>query len=81
MSASKYIKEHGLPNVKYVAEQAGINRQLLHDWYNERFALFEVVVAGVWLQWADENKEPDPNITKEMIETDREYLKRARWNQ
>lgn len=66
MSASKYIKEQGLPNVKYVAGKAGINRQLLHDWYHNKFKLFEVVVAGVvHVDIANDLQELDDLIKKE----------------
>ena len=45
-SASKYIKEQGLPSLVYVANAAQIDRQLLHTWYRTKPALFEIVVAG-----------------------------------
>lgn len=81
MSASKYIKKQGLPSLAYVARKCNRTEWTLHNWYKLGDPMFEVVVAGVWLHYADENKQPDPNITEETKEMDREYLKRARWNQ
>ena len=80
-TAPEYIKSQGLPSLVYVAKKVNKDPRTIYKWYHANFALFEAVVAGVWLTWADENKQPDPNITEEMRETDREYLKRARWNQ
>ena len=80
-TASTYIKAQGLPSLQYVADKANIGRVKLHRWYHNNFALFEVVVAGVWLKWAETNKEPDPSFTEEMIEKELKYLKAVRWNQ
>jgi len=46
MNASEYIKGRGLPNLKYVADAASIDRQKLNRWYTSNFALFEIIVAG-----------------------------------
>lgn len=50
MTPSQYIKEQGLPSLKYVAGKIGKPPQTLQNWYNNNFALFEVVVAGMCYQ-------------------------------
>lgn len=47
MTPSKYIKSKGLPSLAYVAREAGVIERTLHNWYHNKFKLFEVVVAGV----------------------------------
>ena len=47
MSASKEIKQIGLPSLKYVSDKVNIRRQLLHDWYNNKYPLFNAVIQGV----------------------------------
>ena len=47
MSASKYIKSKGLPDLQYVADKVGKHRDTINNWYHKEYALFEVVVAGV----------------------------------
>ncbi len=46
MNASEYIKGQGLPNLKYVADVANVDRQKLNRWYTSNFALFEIIIAG-----------------------------------
>ena len=46
MTPSKYIKSQGLPSLAYVAREAGVNARTLHNWYHDKFKLFEVVVRG-----------------------------------
>lgn len=48
MTPSQYIKEQGLPSLKYVAGKIGKPPQTLQNWYNNNYPLFEVVVAGVY---------------------------------
>lgn len=47
MSASKAIKEQGLPSLKYVAEHINKPSNLLHSWYKTNPELFWCVVYGV----------------------------------
>ncbi len=54
MTPSKYIKAQGLPSLSYVADKVNLTRPTLYNWYNNNFALFEVVVAGVlWLKMTE----------------------------
>lgn len=50
MSASEEAKAAGLPNLKYVYEQANIKRRTIHGWYHRNRQLFDVVVKGVAAQ-------------------------------
>ena len=43
---SKYIKAHGLRSVVYVANCAGISRELLHKWFHTRPLVFRLLVIG-----------------------------------
>lgn len=46
MKASTYIKVHGLPSLAHVARMINKPPQTINNWYQDNFALFEVVVAG-----------------------------------
>jgi len=46
MTASKYIKSHGLPGMTYLSKRTGKDRRTLYKWYHNNFALFEIIVAG-----------------------------------
>jgi len=46
MSAKKYIRDHGLHSVIYVAKRAGISRALLHKWFHTRPLVFRLLVIG-----------------------------------
>jgi len=48
MTAAKYIKAQGLPNLRYVADKVGKHRDTINNWYHHEYALFEAVVAGVY---------------------------------
>ncbi len=45
MTASKYIKDMGLPNLVYVADMVNKHPDTIHNWYRNNYALFEAVVA------------------------------------
>lgn len=58
MTPSKYIKSQGLPSTAYVADKVGKPVQTIDNWYHNNFALFEVVVRGVYMKFlAEELKE------------------------
>lgn len=44
--ASKYVRDHGLPSVVYVAKRADISRELLHKWFHTRPLAFRLLVIG-----------------------------------
>lgn len=46
MKASTYIKSHGLPSLAHVSRETGVSERTLYNWYDNRFALFEIIVAG-----------------------------------
>ena len=46
MSAANYAKQAGLSSLKEVIERTGQSRQTLQNWYEDKPALFEVVIAG-----------------------------------
>lgn len=46
MTASEYIKSHGLPGMVYLAKQTGKDRRTLYKWYAEQFEFFEIIVLG-----------------------------------
>ena len=48
MTPSQYIKAQGLPSLAYVADKVGKHPDTINNWYHANFALFEVVVAGVY---------------------------------
>ena len=56
MSASKYIKNQGLPSLIYVAGRAGVTRQLLHRWYIDKPKLFEIIVRGCVKEMKEEER-------------------------
>ena len=45
-SPSKYVKSKGLPSLQYVSEMSSISVETLKGWHKNRFARFDVVVAG-----------------------------------
>jgi len=47
MSASKYIKSQGLPDLQYVADKVGRHRDTINNYYNNDFEFLEILVAGV----------------------------------
>ena len=46
MKASTYIKSHGLPSLAHVSRETGVSERTLYNWYESRFALFEIIVLG-----------------------------------
>jgi len=46
MTPSQYIKAQGLPSLVYVAGKVNKDPRTINKWYDDNFALFEVVVAG-----------------------------------
>lgn len=65
MTPSQYVKSQGLPSLAYVAREAGVPQRTMFDWYKKRIRLFEIVVDGVWLHYAETTKEPTIDITEE----------------
>lgn len=47
MTASQYIKSQGLPSLAYVAKAVGRHPDTIHNWYQDNYALFEIVIAGI----------------------------------
>ena len=46
MTASEYVKSHGFKSLKAFAEETGISKRTVLDWYTKKFRLFEMVVEG-----------------------------------
>lgn len=46
MSASETVKNHGLKNLKQVAEATKQSTQTLGNWHKNKPELFEIVVLG-----------------------------------
>ena len=67
MTASDYIKDHGLPSLAHVARMINRHPDTIRNWYNnpDDFELFQAAVA-----WCMHNKEIIGNIheNKELLD-------------
>lgn len=61
MSASKEIKDKNLPSLAYVASKSNTSCNTLHNWYNNNYQRFVVVVEGVKII-SDRESESNDNI-------------------
>lgn len=59
MTPSTYIKAQGLPSTAYVAAKVGKPVQTIDNWFKHNYALFEIVVAGVMIKRAHEEREDE----------------------
>lgn len=47
ITASDYVKNKGIKNLKFVSELTGQSTQTLNNWFNSKPKLFDIVVSGV----------------------------------
>jgi len=46
MTASEYVKSHGFKSLKAFAEETGISKRTILDWYSKKPRFLEMVVEG-----------------------------------
>jgi transposase len=68
MTPAEEVKSRGVKSLRFISEKTGVSLQTLGNWYKNKRALFDTVVAGVKAEITEENE-------KEKLSEMREYYR------